>query len=60
MNYELSKILHAYCNFFANPEATSQSIYNVLAILYLLLHYRKNMHLIDDITIVLAKDDNEL
>jgi hypothetical protein len=43
--------------FLVNPEATSQSTYNDLAILYLLLHYRKILHLIDDITIILARDD---
>ena len=47
MNYELSniwhKVWHAYCDFLANLAAISQSSYNVLAVVYLLLHYRKNI-----------------
>jgi hypothetical protein len=54
MNYKLSNILHAYCNFLANPAATSQSSYHALAILYLLCITEKILHLIDDISIILA------
>jgi hypothetical protein len=42
-----------YCDFLVNPAATSQSSYNVLAMLYLVCITERILYLIDDITIIL-------
>ncbi len=59
MNYELSNIQHAYCNFLANMTAISQSCYNVLAILYLLCITERILHPSHIQPTILLRDDNE-
>jgi hypothetical protein len=49
-----------YCNFLVNLAATSQSSYDVLAILYLLCITERVLYLIDDITIILHVADTWL
>jgi hypothetical protein len=49
-----------YCDFFVNPAATSQSSYDVLAILYLLCITERMLYLIGDITIILHVSDTVL
>jgi hypothetical protein len=60
MNYEPSNILHAYCNFLQ----TRQPPYNlvIMSLPYYICSCitEKILHLIDDITTILAKDDNGL
>ena len=49
-----------YCNFLANLAATSQSSYDVLAILYLLRITKRILYLTDDITVILHVTDTQL
>jgi hypothetical protein len=58
MNH-LTSDMH-YCDFLVNPAATSQSSYNVLAILYLVCITERILYLIDDITIILHVADTQL
>ena len=49
-----------YCDFLVNLAATSQSSYDVLAILYLLHITERILYLIGDITIILHVSDTAL
>jgi len=49
-----------YCDFLVNQAATSQSSYNVLAILYLACITERILYLIYDITIILHVADTQL
>ena len=55
MNH-LASDMH-YCDFLVNLAATSQSSYDVLAILYLLCITEQILYLIDNITIILHVAD---
>jgi hypothetical protein len=60
MSYQLSKIWHAYYDFFANPATVSQSSCKVVTILYLFCIEERILYIIYDVTINLPKNDNEL
>ena len=49
-----------YCDFLTNLAATSQSSYDVLAILYLLCITMRILYLIGDITTILHVTDTQL
>jgi len=49
-----------YCDFLANLAASSQSSYDVLAILYLLYITERILHLMDNINIILHVADTWL
>ena len=55
----LTSHMHYY-DFLANLAATSQSSYDVFAILYLLCITERILYLIDDITIILHVADTQL
>jgi hypothetical protein len=58
--HELSNSDMHYRDFLVSLTATSQSIYDVLATLYLLCITEKILYLIDDITIILHVADTLL
>ena len=49
-----------YCDFLVKPAVTSQSSYDVLAILYLLCITERILYLIGDIIIILYVSDTAL
>jgi hypothetical protein len=53
-------MLRHCCDFLVNPAVTSQSSYNVLAILYLVCITERILYLIYDITIILHVADTQL
>jgi hypothetical protein len=61
MNCYLGVImLRHYCDFLINPAITSQSSYNVLAMLYLLCITKRILYLIGDIKYILHVSDTAL